>query len=75
MTNNQSIKRLKVMLFIVRNCVNDVAMTYVILRQVRMIRLNAVVEDRHNNSLSGIAFLPGGDHVHVEALEGASVLQ
>lgn len=48
--------------------------TYVVLLQVRVVPLDAVVEDGHDDALAGVALLPGGAHVHVQTVLGATVL-
>lgn len=39
-----------------------------------MICLDAVVQNGYDHPLSGVAFLPCGCHVHIEAILGAAVL-
>lgn len=48
--------------------------TYVVLGQIRMICLDAVVQDRDNNTLARITLLPGRLNVHVQAIFGAAIL-
>lgn len=48
--------------------------TYVILGQVRVIGLNAVVQNRDHDPFAGVALFPRRDYVHVEALQRAAVL-
>lgn len=47
----------------------------VIQRQVGMIRLYPVVEDRHDDALAGVALLPGWAQIHVVAILGTAVLE
>lgn len=41
--------------------------THVVLGEVRMIRLNSVVENWHDHAFARVALAPGRHHVHVEA--------
>lgn len=50
-------------------------LTYVILRDVGVISLNAVVENRHGNASARIALLPCGLYVHVPTATSAFVLE
>lgn len=49
--------------------------TYIILIQVGVVALNAIVENGHDDSLSCVALLPCGSHVHVETVLGAAILE
>lgn len=40
-----------------------------------MICLDAIVQNGYDHPFSGVAFLPGGCHVHIEAILGAAVLR
>lgn len=40
-----------------------------------MICLDAVVQNGYDHPLSGVALLPCGCHVHIEAILGAAVLR
>lgn len=48
--------------------------TYIVLRQVRVVCLDAIVQYGHNNTLARVALLPGRTHIHVQAILGATVL-
>ena len=47
--------------------------THVILCKVRVVVLYAIVKDANDNSFTSVAFLPGRQHIHVEASTGAFV--
>lgn len=47
----------------------------VVERQIRMIRLNAVVQNRNYDALAGVTLLPGRAEIHVVAVLGAAVLR
>lgn len=49
--------------------------TYIILVQVRMVALDSVVEDGHDDSFSCVSLLPCGSNVHVETVLGAAILK
>lgn len=40
-----------------------------------MVCLNAIVQNGHDHALAGVALLPGGTHIHVQAILGAAILQ
>jgi len=44
-------------------------------REIRMIGLDAVIQNRNDDTLAGIAFLPGGAEIHIITVLGAAVLQ
>lgn len=48
--------------------------TYIVLQQIRVVPLNAVVQDRHDDALPGVALLPGRANVHVQTVLGATIL-
>lgn len=47
----------------------------VIQRQIRMIRLYSVVEDRNDDTFTGVTFLPRRAKIHVVAIFGSTILQ
>lgn len=49
--------------------------TYIIFIQIRMVPLNSIVENGHDDSFSCISLLPCGTHVHVETVFGATILK
>lgn len=66
---------------IVQNCgyncnksKNDQKINYVILGEIRVIALNAIVQNRNDDSFAGIAFTPSRYNIHVEAFLTSTVL-
>lgn len=47
----------------------------VIQRQIRMIRLYSIVEDRDDDTFTSVTFLPRRPKIHVVAIFGSTVLQ
>lgn len=47
----------------------------VVERQIRMISLDAVIQNRNDDTLAGIALLPGRAEIHVIAVLGTAVLR
>jgi hypothetical protein len=48
--------------------------THIVQSEVRVIGLDAVVQDGHHDALARVPLLPSRRHVHVEAIFGATVL-
>jgi len=46
----------------------------VVEREIRMIGLDAVVQDRNDDTFAGIALLPGRAEIHVVTILGAAIL-
>lgn len=42
--------------------------THIVLRQIRMVRFQAIVQNRNHHPFAGDAFAPRWDHVHVQAV-------
>lgn len=48
--------------------------TYIVLQQIRMVPLDAIVQDRHDDAFPRVAFLPCWTDVHVQTVLGATIL-
>lgn len=53
----------------------QIVSTYVVESQIRMVALDAVVQDGHDDALARVTLLPGRSNVHVRSILGATVLQ